>query len=289
VTDPQQPESIWPPAAPTPSSTRKGRRTMWIVVAACGAVLLLLLMCCGGLAVFGAFAPKLASVSTTTPPPHTVVPKSASPTSAPTPATPSPTPSSVSPSPSSVPPSASLSGGFGLLQMVAWWDHAFPTTPADRCAAAGASPPIGTQHAWQLPNGGIACVDQGPNVWGDHIINIDIYFPSPVSEQQAVTATAGLMPPDAVRAATFDGVNASYSAKQNGSCRQVVFTSATLRTAVSSLKPAWTYPEKATIMLYSGNATSENGAEEPYDQRRVHLSSLSIGGENRGTDGVVHC
>jgi hypothetical protein len=245
-------------------------------------VLLLLLLCCGGLAVIGASAPKRVSASTTTPPPHTVVPTTASLTSAPTPAAPSPTPSSVS-------HSATPSGGSGLLQTVTWWDHAFPTTPADQCAAAGESRPIGTQHAWQVPNGGIACVDDAPGAWGDHIINIDIFFPSPVSEQQAVSATAGLMPTDAVRAATFDGSNPDYSAKPNGSCRQAVFTSTTLRAAVSGINPTWKDPEKATITLYSGNATSENGAEQPYDQRRVHLSALSIGGENRGMDGVVHC
>jgi hypothetical protein len=133
-------------------------------------------------------------------------------------------------------------------------------------------------------------MDEGPNAWSDHIIAVDIFFPAPVSEQKAVTVATGLLPPDAARAGTYDGVNAGYSAKPNGSCRQVVFTSAALRTVVRGLNPSWTGdPSKATVILYSGNATSENGAELPYDQRRVHLATLMINGETRGADGTVGC
>jgi hypothetical protein len=181
-------------------------------------------------------------------------------------------------------------GGYGLLQLASWWDQRFRSVAGEQCAAAGASPPIGIERAWQLPNGGLACVDQGPNAWSDHIINVDIYFVRPVSEQRAITAATALLPPDSVHTATFDGVNADYSSKPNESCRQVVFSSATLQKAVKSLNPVWTAdPAKATVTLYSGNATSENGAEQPYNPARVHLSSLTIGGENRGADSVVHC
>jgi hypothetical protein len=260
--------------------SRKTKKRIWLI-AALGTTLL----CCGGGAVVVALAPATTSVSgaptshpTVSPTPNLTTSRTAPTTAASTrPATTSP-------------PAAPSQAAYGLLQTIAWWDHAFRTVPPEQCATAGAPQPIGTEHAWQLPHGGIACVDQGPNAWHDHIINVDIYYPSPVSEQIAVTDGARLIPADAARSGTFDGVNADYSAKPNGSCRQVVFTSSTLHAVVPQLNPSWTGdPAKATIILYSGNATAENGAEQPYDQRRVHLASLSIDGENRSLDGIVHC
>ncbi len=190
------------------------------------------------------------------------------------------------------PPLAATAAQSALLEPISKWDRTFRTVPAAECAAAGTDRPVGTEHAWQLPNGGVACVDyQGANgVWGDHIISVDIYFQSPVPEQQAVVAATGLMPRDVVRAATFDGVNANYSDKPNGSCRQIVYTSPTLRARVTSLDSAWKEdPAKATVYLYSGITTAANGSDHPYDPHRVHLSSLLISGENRGVDGAVHC
>lgn len=268
MTPPQMPDHLPASTAP-PRRTKK--RTWLIALLGVG-----LLCCCGG-TIIVAVLPKTTAVSSATTS-HPV-----SPTSNPTISR-----TTAAPAPTSI--AAAAPAAYGLLQTVAWWDHAFQAVPPEQCTAAGATRPVGTEHAWQLPHGGVACVDQGPNAWNDHIINVDIYYPRAVSEQIAVTDGARLIPPDAVRAATFDGVNADYSAKPNGSCRQVVFTSTTLHAAVPLLNPSWKGdPAKATIFLYSGNATSENGAEQPYDQRHVHLSSLSIDGENRGTDGVVHC
>ena len=186
-------------------------------------------------------------------------------------------------------PSSSTLGG--LLQQVSWWDARYPTVQPARCTAAGESVPIGTAHAWQLSSGAIACFDDlGSSLWRHHVIGVDLFFPTPVSQQRAIAAGTGVLPPDAVRAATFDGVNPDYSKIPNGSCREILYKSNTLRTRLVAVNPTWKDdPSKATIDLYSGNATTENGADKPYDSNHVHLALVGIGSENRGADGIVHC
>ena len=118
----------------------------------------------------------------------------------------------------------------------------------------------------------------------------DLFFARPVPEQQATTVATAVLPPDAVRGQTFDGVNTDYSAIHNGSCRETVYTSDTLRARVTVVNPGWKDdPSKATIDLYSGDATTANGAEKPYVASHVHLAMVGIGSENRGADGIVHC
>ena len=186
--------------------------------------------------------------------------------------------------------SASTLGG--LLQQVSWWDARYPSVQWARCTAAGESAPIGTSHAWQWTRGAraVACVDDFGPFWRHHVINVDLFFRTPVPEQHAIAAGTAVLPPDAVRAATFDGVNADYSKIPDGSCRQILYKSSTLRTRVAAVSPTWKDdPSKATIDLYSGNATTANGAEKPYDSNHVHLAMVGIGSENRGADGIVHC
>lgn len=258
------------PSAPRP----KSRRTLWITLGTIGGVLAL---SCAGLVVLGLVVGPQKTNAT-----NAAAPTSKAPAR--------PLVSAATPAPSTHAASPTPPTKYGFLQTVAWWNRTFPVVPAGQCTAAGETSPVGTQHAWQLPNGGLACVDESPNAWSDHITGVDIFFANPVAEQQAVSVAAGLLPSDAARAGTFDGVNPGYSTKPKGSCRQVVFTSAEIRTVVRSLNPSWTAdPSKATVGLYSGNATSDNGADKAYDQRRVHLAMVTIAGENRATDGVVHC
>ncbi|GAB2960567.1 hypothetical protein LWP59_05515 [Amycolatopsis acidiphila] len=122
------------------------------------------------------------------------------------------------------------------------------------------------------------------------MINVDIYFPMKVNEQQALAIAMSILPVDAAPVATFNGVNPDYSTKSSGSCRQSTYTSAALGGAVRQANPTWTAdPAKANIILYSGHATSEDGADKPYSPTSVNLASVGIGPENRGTDGIVHC
>jgi hypothetical protein len=176
----------------------------------------------------------------------------------------------------------------GLMQQVSWWDARYPRSTPGQCTAAGETAPIGTEYAWRFSSNAIACFDIFGPVWRNHVINVDLFFARPVSEQRATTVATAVLPPDAVRGHTFDGVNPDYSTIHNGSCRQTVYTSNTLRTRVSAIDSKWTDPSKATIDLYSGNATT-NGAEKPYVPSHVHLAMVGIGTENRGADGKVHC
>lgn len=187
-------------------------------------------------------------------------------------------------------PSRSSSSLGGLMQQVAWWHARYRSIAPNQCTAAGESTPIGTEYAWQFSSNAIACFTILGAVWREHVINLDLFFTRPVTEQQATTLAATVLPPDAVRGHTFDGVNADYSAIRNGSCRQTVYTSDSLRGRVIAVNPGWKDdPSKATIDLYSGNATSANGAEKPYDSSHLHLAMVGIGSENRGADGIVHC
>lgn len=176
------------------------------------------------------------------------------------------------------------------MQQVSWWDAQYRTITPGQCTAAGETAPIGPEHAWRVSNNAIACFDSFGTVWRNHVINVDLFFARPVPEQQATTVATAVLPPDAVRGQTFDGVNTDYSAIHNGSCRETVYTSDTLRARVTVVNPGWKDdPSKATIDLYSRDATTANGAEKPYVASHVHLAMVGIGSENRGADGIVHC
>jgi hypothetical protein len=123
------------------------------------------------------------------------------------------------------------------------------------------------------------------------MVGIDVYFPKHVNEQTALSVTAILLPADTKSAGVYDGVNADYAAKPDGSCRQCVYTSTTLAAGVSQTDPAWTGdPQKASLSLYSGHATSDaGGADKAYRADSINEVMVGISGENRGADGVVHC
>jgi hypothetical protein len=123
------------------------------------------------------------------------------------------------------------------------------------------------------------------------MVGIDVYFPKHVDEQTALSITASLLPGDANQAGVFDGVNVGGSTKPDGSCRQIVYTSTTLAGAVSETNPTWTRdPQKASLDLYSGHASTDAGdADKAYRPESINEVMVGIQGENRGTDGVVHC
>ncbi len=177
----------------------------------------------------------------------------------------------------------------GLMSDVTWWNKTFGQVPETECTDQGEDP-IGEGHAWRLA-GGVACADEpGPVTWSGKLSGFNLYFPGGISERAALKVATELLPLDAISGPAFDGVNPNYPAKPGGTCREVTFTSAGIGDAVQAANPTWEAdPTKATLGLYSGRATSENGAEVPYRSDRVALVSVTIGGENRGADGSVHC
>jgi len=217
--------------------------------------------------------PSLISTTPTT---------SAAPTSSPRATTTAPSPSRSSPTASAL---------TGLFQTVPWLnEHEAPATPA-ACAAAGAAEASGTERAWRLSGGALLCVDDWglSQTWQDHLIAIDVYFPSAVTQEHALDVARTLLPLDSRMLATFGGVNNSVSSMPDGSCMQAVYASSTLKRFVLATNPQWTTgSEKASISLYSRGQTAD-GADSPYSPTRVHLASVTIGGENRGSDGAVHC
>lgn len=237
-----------------------------------------------------AVAPAAASaVNAASPTPSISTTASSAPSVVPPPAaapSPSASPSSTTAEPSPPAPSPSTRG---LLNDVSWWNQNHQAGAVAECSTQG-DHPIGTEHAWQLSGGGIACIDDQPfDTWGHRVITANIYFPRHVDEQTALGVALLLLPTDARQAGVFDGVNADWSANQVGSCRQAVYQSSTLASAVHQADPAWTAdPAKAHIVFYSGHQTNE-GADKPYSPSSVNLASVSIGGENRSQDGGVHC
>lgn len=204
-----------------------------------------------------------------------------------------PQPAPVAPPPAAAParpaPAASQ-GTQGLMDDVAWWDRSHAAASISQCAAEGEHP-IGTEHAWQLASGGVACYDdQHMTTWSGKIPTIDVYFPKHLPEATALSVARGLLPTDAAPGPMFDGVNPDYSTTPDGTCRQTVFTSATLAGVVHSADPAWTAdPTKASLSFYSGHATSDAGADAAYRPGSVNEVIVDIGGENRSLDGIVHC
>lgn len=271
-------------------SARIGSRRAGVAVAA-GALIVMVLG--------GALLPNPAPAAKRTAATTAAVTTSAAPAAASTPSAPGAATSSprtplpaTSPAASSRPVAAagsSASSLRGVMNLVTWWTRRYPAVSTGVCTADGYQP-IGTERAWQLPSGAVACYDDQTfnDTWKGAVINVDVFFPERVPEAEAVAVGAELLPTDSRHTATFDGVNNDTSAKPNGSCRQVVYTSAALRSAVAAVDPGWSDPDKASIDLYSGAATPD-GSQTMYSPSRIHLAMVGIGGENRGSDGVVHC
>lgn len=237
----------------------------------------------------GAPTPSSAAPSTTVPP---AAPETAPATSAP-PISPPPTSAVTSRAPqtpkkaASFPPTAARLRG--VMDTVPWWSATYPSVPTAACLADG-GPPIGTERSWQLRSDAIVCYDDLAfnDRWKGRVIDVNVLFPAAVTEQQAISISESLLPTDSRYSATFDGVNNDNSTKPNGTCRERIYTSTKLAAAVTSINAGWADPNKGSVDLYSGTATSD-GSVTPYNRRHIHLAIVGIGGENRGADGIVHC
>ena len=273
------------PIADVSGESRVGRSRMprWkkIVLSAAGAFVLLLL---AGLV--GSIVDPLPPSSTKVDTPAGRPPRSTTPNIPP--ATSALTPPRAAASESSA--QSTAAGTRGLLDSAAWWESHFKSAAPSECLAQGEQP-IGTEHAWLLGNGAVACYDdQALTTWGGRVIGVDIYFSGKTTDQQALAVAAGILPTDLGAAAAFDGVNTSESRTPTGTCRQVVYDSAALADAVKSANPAWSAdPRKANVTLYSGHASAADGSDSVYHPASIKLASVGIGAENRGGDGAVHC
>lgn len=233
--------------------------------------------------------PSSAAPSTTPPP---AAPPTASPTITP-PISPPPTSAVTSRAPQTPKKAASLPPAttrlHGVMDPVPWWSAAYPAVPTASCIADG-GPPIGIERSWQLRSNAIVCYDEMAfnDTWKGRVIDVNVLFPTGVVEQQAISISESLLPTDSRYSATFDGVNNGNSAKPGGTCRERIYTSTKLAASVTSINAGWAEPNKGSVSLYSGAATND-GSVTPYNPRHIHLAMIGIGGENRGSDGIVHC
>ena len=119
-------------------------------------------------------------------------------------------------------------------------------------------------------------------------MSVDLFFDPHVDAHKAIATVESILPPDSQQVGSFRGVNNDDSKYPDGSCTQLVYASNALAAAVSKVNPQWTGdPHKMWVTLYSGNAP--DGADRSFDPGSVHLVLMSLGGETRGLDGVVHC
>jgi hypothetical protein len=268
---------------PPAQRTRRRRRWPWWIG---GAFLALFIL--GGIA--NALDPTWPAASSAQ------APAAAFPTTAtPSPVAPAvlvPAPSvgaTAAPVPAAPVPVAATPGG--VFNKDTWWDQHFRPESVAQCQADGEDQGIGVLRAWLLSGGGLACVQDSPDspTWGGRITDADVYFPARTSERQAITAVAAMLSSDAAIAGTNDGVNPDYSQVSSGTCREISYVSAALGAAITASNPTWTDPTKVGVTLYSGHATSSDGSDKPYRATSVNEAIVTIGGPNRGTDGVVHC
>lgn len=175
----------------------------------------------------------------------------------------------------------------GILNLVSWWNQNHTPTSLTECTREGETP-FGTERAWELGNNAIACYDDIPgDSWQHKMTMVDIYFPGKVTETQAIAIAKSIIPADAKSIGTYDGVNTTPSP---GTCRNFVYTSPTLATAVHQTFPTWTKdPSDATIVLYSGHDNEQTGSDTTYSPDSVNVASVAIGAEDRGSDGEVYC
>jgi hypothetical protein len=167
----------------------------------------------------------------------------------------------------------------GLLSDEALWNQTFTTATVRECIAQGFDGHMGSDRAWRLHGGALACVsDPSVGVWGDRIINASLYFEPPVDAQAALVATSSLLPSDSRQVGSVQQPNLDWSIYREGSCQYVKFASETLAEAVRQAEPSWNGPrDRADIKLYSGNAVIPDGADQPYRRESIHVATIGIG------------
>ncbi|MGF6885982.1 hypothetical protein ABIA39_007505 [Nocardia sp. GAS34] len=153
---------------------------------------------------------------------------------------------------------------------------------------------MNSEDAWHLSTGVLACV-QDPiapisNAWNGRIISADLYFSPHQDEQHALASAGNILPADIQQVGSFDGVNNDASSIPGGSCKQIVYRSDTFAAAARQANPQWTGSfDKVSVTLYTGNSTASDGSDRGYNVGDIHLALVDIGGENKGSDGIVHC
>jgi len=181
-------------------------------------------------------------------------------------------------------------GTRGLLDTVSWWNRNHQTITPDECVRQGEQP-VGTERAWELSGSGIACYDDTTvSAWSGHMINVGIYFPRRVDQQQALSIATSLLPPDNHQDGLYDGINNDVSAIPDGTCQEAMYGSPALGVAVHQVNPTWDAdPTKVTVTLYSGHATSADGSDTPYNPSSINLALIGIGPADIGSTGTVIC
>lgn len=217
----------------------------------------------------------------------------ATPTAAAAPARPAPATVAATPAPAVAPTPGASAATRGLLDPISYWDRTYQRVPDSECTAEDETKlPLGALDGWRIGSG-VACYnnigDGSDPVWHGHIVAVDVYFPSHVTEQVARVAVAALLPADAQAAGPFPGMNNDLSAIPNGSCQHIVYTSATLAAAVRAANPTWTdNPSKADLVFYSGHADSANGSEKAFNPNSINEVLVAIGDGNPHA-GVYNC
>lgn len=112
--------------------------------------------------------------------------------------------------------------------------------------------------------------------WPSH--DLQCFFDPHVDAQTAADAVTSLLPSDVEQAGSFNGDNADGSRYPNGSCANLVYSSDALAAVISDVNPGWTGTRNMVhFSLYSGNTTSSDGADKPYQPDSVHLALVGLG------------
>ena len=178
----------------------------------------------------------------------------------------------------------------GILDPVSYFDRAYQPGSTTHCGDREESG-RGELHAWRTVHGGTICyTDQEPHdgYWDGRVVGLEIYFPSRVAHDVAVSTAVALLPTDAHLVGTFAGASASQLADPRGACRQDVYASAVVAAAVNQAAPGWGPDrDKVTIISYSGPGI--DGAGQVYDAQNIDEVTVAVGGEKRDMDRVVRC
>lgn len=193
----------------------------------------------------------------------------------------------------------------GFYSPLTYWDRSFTVTNPAECIAQGiqGADDLGSplndatapNRAWRLPSGALACVSSRDN---SPVRVIDLTFDPSVDSRTALAAVTSILPVDTLQIASYDGVKArpfdgTEPRYPNGSCKEIVYTSESLATEVTTTDPqvaSQDDPHRVNVWLFSGNASYKDGSDRPFDSNSVHLASLVYGaGDEPDPTGKAAC
>jgi hypothetical protein len=165
----------------------------------------------------------------------------------------------------------------GFFSKPAVWDQSFGAATAAECTEEG-DDGLSPVSAWRLPGGALACAGNPSfGAWDGRVVYVNVYFDPPVDSATALKQLAAIYPADAQLSGPVAGVNGAASGIPDGSCEDAVFTSAALGVAVSQVNPSWPgQVNKSSVALYSGGATSGDGALKPFRPAVVKLAGIGL-------------